>query len=102
MTRKAERQRPEEAPSFENALARLETIVTEMESGKLGLEEMLRHFEEGQDLVKLCSGRLNEVERKIETLVKKDGGLATEPFEADRDDGASPEEAPDAADKAMP
>ncbi|HOE00041.1 MAG TPA: exodeoxyribonuclease VII small subunit [Kiritimatiellia bacterium] len=52
-----------------------------MESGKLGLEKMVAAFEEGQKLVKLCSSKLNEVERKIELLVKKaDGTVAAEPF----------------------
>lgn len=68
-------------PSFEDALARLEKIAAEMESGNLGLEKMVAAFEEGQKLVKLCSSKLNEVERKIELLVKKaDGTMAAEPF----------------------
>ncbi len=43
---------------------------------------MVEVFEEGQKLVKLCSSKLNEVEKKIELLVKKaDGSVETEPFE---------------------
>lgn len=42
---------------------------------------MVAAFEEGQKLAKLCSSKLNEVERKIELLVKKaDGTAAAEPF----------------------
>ena len=71
----------EKAQSFEKALARLEEIAAEMESGELGLEKMVAAFEEGQKLVKLCSSKLNEVEKKIEMLVKKsDGTVGTEPF----------------------
>ena len=71
----------EKAQSFEKALARLEEIAAEMEGGELGLEKMVAAFEEGQKLVKLCSSKLNEVERKIELLVKKaDGTMAAEPF----------------------
>ena len=56
-----------------------------MESGELGLEKMVAAFEEGQKLVKLCSSKLNEVEKKIEMLVKKsDGSVGTEPFESDK------------------
>ena len=67
--------------SFEKALARLEEIAAEMESGELGLEKMVAAFEEGQKLVKLCSSRLNEVEKKIEMLVKQaDGSTKAEPF----------------------
>jgi len=67
---------------FEAALARLEAVVEEMESGSLPLEEMLKRFEEGSRLVEQCEQRLAEVEQRIEILVKKsDGGIAAEPFE---------------------
>jgi exodeoxyribonuclease VII small subunit len=52
-----------------------------MEQGDLPLEQMIKHFEEGSKLVTLCSAKLNEVEQRIEKLVKKGGALATEPFE---------------------
>ena len=75
----------EKPQSFEKALARLEEIAAEMESGELGLEKMVAAFEEGQKLVKLCSSKLNEVEKKIEQLVKTaDGTLGTEPFADDK------------------
>jgi exodeoxyribonuclease VII small subunit len=42
---------------------------------------MVAAFEEGQKLVKLCSSKLNEVEKKIEMLVKKtDGTVAAVPL----------------------
>ncbi len=72
--------------TFEEALARLETIVKEMESGELSLEKMMAHFEEGNELVKHCTGKLNEVERKIEVLVKKGDAVETAPFEAEAAD----------------
>lgn len=65
---------------FEKALGRLETIVEEMESGTLSLEDMMKRFEEGQALVKLCSGKLNQVERRIEILVKEGDAVTVEPF----------------------
>jgi exodeoxyribonuclease VII small subunit len=73
--------------SFEKALARLEEIAAAMERGDLGLEKMVEAFEEGQKLVKLCSSKLNEVEKKIEMLVKKsDGTVDAEPFAEDSGD----------------
>jgi exodeoxyribonuclease VII small subunit len=66
---------------FEEALERLEKIVDEMESGELSLEKMMAHFEEGSQLVKQCGEKLNEVEKKIEVLVKKGDEVTTEPFE---------------------
>lgn len=68
-------------PSFEKAMARLEAIVEDMESGKMSLESMMERFEEGQELVKFCSLKLNEVERRIEILVKKGDGVVAEAFE---------------------
>jgi exodeoxyribonuclease VII small subunit len=71
----------EKTIDFEKSLERLEALVEEMESGQLSLEQMIRHFEEGSKLVTLCSAKLNEVEQKIEKLVKKGGVLTTEPFD---------------------
>lgn len=82
--------------SFEKALARLETIVEEMESGKLSLEDMMARFEEGQKLVKLCSTKLNQVERRIEILVKEGDAVTTEKFEeADESPASRPEKSDD-------
>lgn len=68
---------------FEQSLERLEQLVEEMDSGELSLEEMIRHFEEGSKLVEVCTKKLNEVEQKIEKLVKKDGKLTEVPFEVE-------------------
>jgi exodeoxyribonuclease VII small subunit len=59
---------------FEDALARLETIVSELEKGDLPLDESLRIFEEGIKLSKTCLKMLDDAERKVEILVQdKDG-----------------------------
>lgn len=74
-------EKKEKVPNFEKALERLEQIAAAMESGELGLEKMLEAFEEGQQLVKVCSSKLDEVEKKIEMLVKKaDGTVEATPF----------------------
>ncbi len=79
--KKADEQAPKQDDvSFEKALGRLETIVEEMESGKLSLEDMMKRFEEGQSLVKICSSKLNQVERRIEILVKEGDTVIAEPF----------------------
>ncbi|OGV57443.1 MAG: exodeoxyribonuclease VII small subunit [Lentisphaerae bacterium RIFOXYA12_FULL_48_11] len=67
--------------SFEKALERLEEIVEEMEGGSLSLDKMIAGFEEGQTLLKFCTQKLNEVEKKIEVLVKKGDKVSTEPFD---------------------
>ncbi len=72
----------EGAMGFEAALTRLETIIEEMESGEMDLDKMIASFEEGQKLVKLCTAKLNEVEKKIEKIVKDgSGNVGAEPFE---------------------
>ena len=55
---------------FESALAELESIVKELESGSLDLDKMLKLFEEGMKLTQLCRGQLNEVEERISTIIK--------------------------------
>lgn len=73
------------APSFEDALTRLETIVESMESGEVPLAELLAKFEEGNALLKTCEARLKEAELKIELLKKqKDGSVAFSSFETSR------------------
>ncbi len=67
--------------SFEKSLERLESIVNEMEAGELSLDEMIAHFEEGSKLVKLCSTKLSEVEKKIEKLVSLQDAEKTEPLD---------------------
>jgi exodeoxyribonuclease VII small subunit len=61
-------------PSFEDALDRLEEIVQALEDGEAELDETLSLFEEGVKLSKLCHKRLETAEKKIELLVKKEGG----------------------------
>jgi len=73
----------DEGLSFEKSLDRLEAIVKDMESGKLTLDDMIARFEEGQKLVGFCSKKLNEVERRIEKLVKKGDTVEAEPFEGE-------------------
>lgn len=70
----------EKKVSFEKSLARLEEIVAGMESGELSLDDMIARFEEGQKLIKVCGGKLDEVERKIEKLLSKEGPAETEEF----------------------
>ncbi|HHU92929.1 MAG TPA: exodeoxyribonuclease VII small subunit [Halanaerobiaceae bacterium] len=58
--------------NFEDALARLEEVVKELEDGGLSLEKSLELFEEGVRLVKFCKLELDQAEKKIEIVLKKD------------------------------
>lgn len=61
-------QAPNPPPSFEAALAELESIVQAMESGKLSLEESLAAYQRGVLLLKHCQGALAAAEQKIQVL----------------------------------
>jgi exodeoxyribonuclease VII small subunit len=66
---------------FEKALQQLEKIVTQMESGELGLEDSLNRFEEGIKLAKNCQDTLTGAELRVEQLIEKNGLQQTIPFE---------------------
>ena len=60
-----------------------------MERGELSLDEMMSRFEEGQSLVGYCTRKLDDVEKRVELLVQKDGQTRRVPFEpAGQADGA--------------
>ena len=61
-------------PSFEEALAQLESIVDAMEAGEVPLAELLTQFEEGTKLLKLCETRLKNAELRIEQLKQSKEG----------------------------
>ena len=67
--------------TFEAALARLEEIVRQLESGSAPLDTSLAMFEEGVSLVRFCGSKLDNAEQKLKILVKKqDGGYAEQDF----------------------
>ena len=75
------------AVKFEQAMARLEAIVGELENGDLPLDESLKIFEEGIRLSKNCLKVLEEAERKVEVLVQdKNGKKQLRAFSLDDDE----------------
>ena len=60
--------------NFEGALDELEQVVEQLESGDLALDDSLAAFEKGVGLVKFCNHKLNEVEKKVELLIKDKEG----------------------------
>ena len=66
---------------FEDALNRMEKIVTELEGGKLTLEEAVKKYEEGIKLSLICSKALDSAKRKVEVLMKKEGASPNARFE---------------------
>lgn len=70
--------------SFEAALARLETIVRQLESGDAPLEESISLYEEGERLKRQCEARLAAATARIEKIqVGADGSATgTVPFDS--------------------
>lgn len=78
----AKKKTKDEELNFEDALARLEAIVDELEGGEPPLERALQLFEEGVGLGRRCGAQLEEAEKKISLLVEKaDGRLEEEPLD---------------------
>jgi len=75
--------------TFEQSIKQLEQIVTELEAGELPLEQAIKKFEEGMELSRFCSQKLEETERKITLLMQDSTGrpvekpFSTEPHEPD-------------------
>lgn len=62
--------------SFEEAYARLEEILENMNTGTVSLKKSLELYEEASKLINLCSSQLDQAEKKVEVLLKdKDGNL---------------------------
>jgi exodeoxyribonuclease VII small subunit len=72
--------------SFEQAIEKLEAIVTKLESGDVPLEQAIELYQEGMKLSLLCGQKLEQVERSIEMLVEGDGGVTKKPFQAAAED----------------
>ena len=77
--------RPKKERSFEEAMARLEAIVAELEGEDRGLEEQFALFQEGMELARLCDRKLGEVEKSVEIVLKEAAGeWKTAPFDPAR------------------
>ena len=74
----------EENKTFEQNLRRLEEIVRAMERGDVALEESLKLFQEGTELVRSCSKLLDDAEQQVRLVLSGPDG---EPVEEDFADG---------------
>lgn len=64
--------------TFEQAMSRLEEIVTRMERGDVPLEESMGLFDEGTTLLKKCTAMLDKAEQKVVKLTSGEEGRVTE------------------------
>ncbi len=73
--------------NFEQAMDQLEHIVSELEQGDVPLEKAIDLFQRGMQLSQLCGQKLEQVERKIETIVEEDGQLRRRNFAGEAESG---------------
>ena len=67
---------------FEEALKRLEKIVGDLENGSISLDSALEKYQEGIELSRLCSKKLEAAKKKVEILLKSaDGSVQAVPFD---------------------
>jgi exodeoxyribonuclease VII small subunit len=80
--------RPRKEKNFEEALERLEAIVSELEGEDRGLEKQFALFQEGMDLARFCDKKLSEVEKSVEIVLKESAEeWKTVPFAPDDEAG---------------
>lgn len=71
-------------PDLENAIVQIDSILAEMEGGKLPLNQLISRYEEGVKLVKLCQEQLHKAEQRIQIVTKEaEGVFALKDFKAD-------------------
>ena len=73
--------------SFEQQLQRLEQIVRAMERGEAPLDESLKLFQEGTELVRSCSKLLDEAELQVKMVLSDESGNPVEEDFLDGNDG---------------
>src|SRR5260370_35157828 len=79
----------------EKALSRLQDIVSELEDPEKGLEASLVLFEEGIALSRFCRGRIDEIEKRVEVVLREPpDALLTEPLQDELSTGAPAEDEP--------
>ncbi|MDN4619649.1 exodeoxyribonuclease VII small subunit [Paenibacillus sp. PsM32] len=74
--------------NFEEAMDRLEEIVSELENGDVPLEKAIDLFQQGMKLSQVCGSKLEQVERKIEMIVEEDGELRKKTFDTSESGGS--------------
>ncbi len=68
--------------SFEDAMAALEAVVSQLERGDVALEQSIALYERGAELKAHCAGKLRDAEAKVEMIRVREGrAVGTTPAE---------------------
>ncbi len=71
--------------TFEDAIRELKEIIQKLESGNLPLEDSIKLFQEGTELISFSHKKLNEIRKKVEILIEsKEGEISFEEFEPEK------------------
>jgi exodeoxyribonuclease VII small subunit len=68
-------------PDFEKALEELESLVEQLESGELSLDQSLSQFKRGVELTRHCQGVLDEAQQVVQKLMDSDDDSSAVPFD---------------------
>lgn len=68
-------EKKEEKISFEENLAKLETIVKELENGNVPLDDAITKFNEAMCLAKTCDEKIKNAEESINKILNSDGTI---------------------------
>ena len=68
-------------PDFEKSLAELESLVEQLESGELSLDDSLRQFKRGVELTRHCQGVLTQAQQTVEKLLDFEDDSTAVPFD---------------------
>ena len=60
---------------YEQAVAELEQIVAQMESGELNLDELSTKLKRAQELIKMCKDRLTKTDEEIQRILADDSAI---------------------------
>lgn len=67
----AKKAKPEPAPSFEESIAEVESIIERIESGEMGLEDQIEQYARGAEMLKRCREVLDRCEQRVEEITAK-------------------------------
>ena len=56
---------------FEEALLQIESIIEQIESGEIGLEQSLAEYERGVTLINHCRAKLGQAQQRVQDLTKR-------------------------------
>jgi exodeoxyribonuclease VII small subunit len=75
-------EKTQELPDFEKALAELESLVEQLESGDLSLDQSLQQFKRGVELTRHCQGVLEQAQQTVEQLLDPADAGSAVPFDS--------------------